>query len=90
MSLRRVPAETLRGKKQNAKYIGYVFAHEIGHRLGLVDVDNTDNVMHYNNSGYKNVYEIPFSFQQQKGVFTGSNTPSNINENQWDKVHKKQ
>ncbi|HAA21276.1 MAG TPA: hypothetical protein DCP28_21860, partial [Cytophagales bacterium] len=70
----------------NADYLGFLFAHEQGHGASLRDVNQTNNIMHYNADHIRHTYTRPFRFQILKTVITGTNKPDNQEQSQWEAV----
>lgn len=54
--------------------VGDVLAHEMGHALGLGDVDDPTNRMHYN-IRWADHLPVPFAFRPFAGVRTGTSEP---------------
>lgn len=54
--------------------VGDVLAHELGHALGLGDVDDPTNRMHYN-IRWADHLPVPFAFRPLVGVRTGTSEP---------------
>lgn len=54
--------------------VGDVLAHELGHALGLGDVDDPTNRMHYN-IRWADHLPVPFAFRPLVGLRTGTSEP---------------
>lgn len=83
ISGRRMIFSSAEGGADVSVLLGNVLSHEIGHSVGLKDVNDRSNIMHYA-ATWEDVQALPFCISHREAVSSGTGIPTGEPQHQWE------